>query len=610
MATTTHRRLVNPMLGTYFGIFTSSVAALVIVLLVLERLGVADGTLRLGMLVCPILLYIAIGAAAACREPADFFAAGRRVPAVYTGMILSASALGGTGLVAMTGLFFINGFDAWCIAIGVWAGFVVMALLIAPYLRKHGANTLPTYLGRRLDNRLVRVVAAAVLLVPMVLIAAAELRMAAFAASWLSGWSAALVTQLMVLALIPMLVLGGMRSLTWSNAGQAIAALIALLVPVAIVAAIETNLPFPQLSHGPVLRGIGRLEATQAIPIQLAPALGLDFAGQALQQIANRIAQPYATVGPVAFILMILSVASGIASAPWLLPRMVCTPGVYETRKSAAWAIVFCGLTMITAASVAVFLRDIVMDQMVGRSVREAPEWFRRLVELGFADVQSGSERMQLTTLSFKRDSVLFALPLAAGFSPVVLYMALAGAVAAALLAASSVIVAIGNMLAEDGVAGLIWTPPSGMRITVARLALPLVAIVIGWIAMFIPADPLDLMLWGLALSGSAAFPVIVLSVLWKRLNAIGACVGMLAGFVAALLAILAGEAAWLGLPGTLAATFGVPAGFIGAAIATRLGGLPDRHVLTLVRDMRLPGGETISDRETRLQRMQQQRGP
>jgi cation/acetate symporter len=131
-----------------------------------------------------------------------------------------------------------------------------------------------------------------------------------------------------------------------------------------------------------------------------------------------------------------------------------------------------------------------------------------------------------------------------------------------------------------------------------------------GWIAMFVPADPLDLMLWGLAISASASFPVLVLSVWWKRLNAFGALVGMTVGFWVAVLAILAGESAWLGLPGELAAVFGVPAGFAGALIAARAAPSPDRRVLTLVRDMRLPGGETMEDRETRLQRLKNRRGP
>jgi cation/acetate symporter len=609
MAVTSPRRLVNPMLGTYFGIFSSATVALVLMLLVLERLGVSDGVIRLSMLIVPVAFYIVVGVATACREPAEFLGAGRRVPASFTGLNLAWSALGATGMVAMTGVFFLNGFDGWSIAIGVWTGFVVMALLIAPYLRKHGAYTVPSYLGRRLDSRLTRIVAAAVLVVPMVLIAVAELKMGAHAASALSGWSAPLLMQLLVLALIPMLVLGGVRSLTWSNAGQGIVALLALLVPVAVVAALETNLPLSQLSHGPVLRAIGRFEAMHGVPVTAAPLLALDFAGQDLTALANRVAFPYTSVGPVAFILLILSVGCGIAAAPWLLPRVVCTPGVYDTRKSAAWALVFSGLVLITAASVAVFLRDILIDQVVGKAPADVPQWFRQLVEAGVAGVRGTGDRLQIVNIGFKRDAVLASLPVAAGFSLVVVHLALAGGVAAALLAASSAISAIGNMVAEDGVSGLVWTPAPGMRVTIARLALPAVAVPIGWIAMLVPADPLDLMLWGLALSASAAFPVVVLSVLWRRLNAVGAMASMIAGFTTALLAIMAGEAAWLGMPGALSGVFGVPAGFAAAVVATRLGPAPDKHVLALLRDMRLPGGETICDRDERLVRLKEQRG-
>jgi cation/acetate symporter len=121
-----------------------------------------------------------------------------------------------------------------------------------------------------------------------------------------------------------------------------------------------------------------------------------------------------------------------------------------------------------------------------------------------------------------------------------------------------------------------------------------------------VPADPLSLLLWGLALSGSAALPVLVLSVWWKRLNAFGALAGMVAGFTVAVLAVLAGQVTWLGVPSALAAVFGVPAAFAVAMIAARMAPAPGRHVLEVVRDMRLPGGETIHDRELRLLRLQQ----
>jgi cation/acetate symporter len=611
MATTTHRRLVNPLLGTYFGIFTSALACLVLLVLIFEQLGVGGPLLRLSMLIGPIALYLLIGAAALTSEPIEYFASGRRVPAVYAGLGLMSSTVGATGMVAITGLFFLNGFDAWCLAIGFWAGFVAMVLLIAPYLRKFGAYTVASYLGRRFDSRLLRLAAAATLLAPMLLIAAAELRMGAFAAAWLTGVSRTTTAFLLAASVLAIVSLGGMRSLNWSNTAQAIAALLALTLPVAILAAHETNLPLPQLTHGPVLRAIGRLEAMQNVPMPVAPSLAIDFAGDGLRALGHRVAHPYATVGPVAFILLSLTVMCGVAAAPWLLPRCGCTPGVYETRKAGGWAIVFCGLVMLTSASIAVFMRNGVMHDLVSRTASELPEWFERLRGMGLAGVADSGQSLGLTNFSFHRDAVLFALPLASGFPEVVLYMALAGAVAAALLGSSAAIVAIGNMLAEDGVTGLLREPPPArLRVTIARASIAAACVLAGWIAMFIPADPLDLMLWGLSISASASFPVIVLSIWWKRLNAFGAVIGMSAGFWVAVLAILAGEAAWLGLSGMLAAVIGVPAGFASAMVASRAAPRPDRRVLGLVRDMRLPGGETMEDREGRLQRLKTRRGP
>lgn len=605
MAVTSHRRLINPRLGIYFSIFASAFAGLVVLMLILEQLGMRPGLIRIAMLAVPLVIYAAIAGFAYSREPLEFFAAGRRVPAVYAGLVVAGSALGATGMVAFTGLFFINGHDAWCLAIGMSSGFVVMALMIAPYLRKLGAFTVPSFLGRRFESRVLRLVAAALLTPVMLLVIVAELKMGAWAAHRLTGFSQ--LSMMIVLASFAMLTVaaGGLRSVTWANVAQAIAALLALLVPVAIVGAMVTNLPLPQLSHGPVLRAIGRLESMQGVSIAIAPALSFDLAGQGLAPLVHRIAAPYSSVGPISFILASLTIMCGIAAAPWLLPRLATTPGVYETRKAIGWATVIAGLTLITIASVAVFMRDIVMDTLVEKRAAELPEWFRVLVSTGAARADVGVDRLALSNLSFQRDSVLFMLPAAAGLSDVVVYMALAGAVAAAALAASSAIAALGTMIAEDGINGLMWEPPPpAMALGAGRIGTLAAGLVPAFTAMMIYTDPLQLMLWALAISASAAFPVLAMSVWWKRLNAVGAIVGMVTGFTVAVLAILAGEAAWLGVPSELAAIFAIPSSVAAAIIAARMTPAPGRNVLELIRDIRLPGGETIYDRELRLSRM------
>ena len=126
MTVTRRTRNVNPRLGTYFGIFASMFAALVLMSLMFEQLGVNDHWLRLLMFAGPVVLYAVLGLAVAAQEPREFFAAGRRVPAFFNGLVLAVTALGSTAFVGLTGTLFMSGVDAMCLALGWCAGFVVM----------------------------------------------------------------------------------------------------------------------------------------------------------------------------------------------------------------------------------------------------------------------------------------------------------------------------------------------------------------------------------------------------------------------------------------------------------------------------------------------------
>ena len=205
---------------------------------------------------------------------------------------------------------------------------------------------------------------------------------------------------------------------------------------------------------------------------------------------------------------------------------------------------------------------------------------------------------------------MLFALPVALGMPAAMVQLALAGAVAAALAAAGAATVALGNVLAEDVVNGLSWEPAEpAIRLWVGRSAIG-VAVAIGWaIAAFAPTDPLRLMLWAFAITGSAAFPVTVLSIWWKRGNQFGAIASVAIGFAVAVLAIIAGEARWIEIDSALAAMFGIPAATLTLLAVSAVTPKPSRHALEVVRDIRVPGGEIIYDREMRIARLRKRRG-
>ena len=603
MSVTSRARFVNPRLGTYFGIFVSSLTGLVILLLIFEELGTASGPLRWAMLLGPLALYVAIGLCAPTQEPLEFFAAGRRVPAGYTGLGIGVASMGATGIAALTGAFFLIGFDALCLAIGGLAGFVIMSVMLAPFFRKFGTFTVPSYLGRRFESKPVRLLSAALLVVPALLMIAAELRMGAFAAGWLVGQPQSLMIILLSVVFVVTGMVGGMRSLTWSGSAAAIAAVLALLVPVTIVAVMVSNFPLPQLTNGPLLRALMHLEGAQGLPIADATPLAFAMPGEGISHIAKRFTAPFGAVGPTAFVVAMLTVMAGIASSPWLIPRVTMTPGVYETRKSLGWATVYFALITLTAAAVAVYMRDYVMD-MVRQQPESLPDWVRQLVEFGLVTA-GNSAAPTYTGLGFARDGVLLALPVAAEMPKVVLYLAAAGIVAAAVVGASAAASALGNVAAEDAVNGLSWEPLARKaRVQLGRLAIAGVAVVGGLFTLLAPTDPLRLMLWSLALSASTFFPVLVLSIWWKRMNAFGAIASMSCGFGVALLIILAAEAGIVGLDGALAGLFGLPAGVLGATLASITTPGPSRSMLELVREIRIPGGEVIYDREMRLLRL------
>jgi cation/acetate symporter len=605
MAFTSSTRLVNPRLGTYFGIFTAALVALVLMALMFEQLGVADGLLRALMFAAPLLLYAAIGFNARAREPHDYFASGRRVPAFFNGLVLGVAALGGAGFLGLTGALFIAGFDALCLSIGWCAGLVFMAVLFAPYVRKFGTYTVPAFLGRRFDSRAVRIVAAAVLCPPILLVLIAETRFAAYACAWLLGQPEQLMSAVLIALVAAVLAAGGMRSLTWSSVAKAITALLALAVPATIFALMASNLPLPQMTHGNTLRVLTRMEMMRNVPILIAPPLALDLAGAGMEALAKRFVQSFGNVGTIGFVLLSLVMAAGIAASPVLLPRSGTTPGVYEARKSLGWAVLVTGVVLLTLPAVAVYLRFLLFEQVVGQPPEQLPAWMQILQQAGIAQIEPGPQAVSLGRFGFERDAVLFALPIAAGYPQVLVYLSLLGALAAALTALSASLFALAAIVAEDVVrASPVEVASDRARLGRARLALAAMAFVGIWLAIAAPADPLQLFLWAATLSASTCFPVLVLSIWWRRTKALGAMAGMLSGLLVAGTAILLSEAGAIALPSALAGALGLPCAMLVTIVGSLMAPAAGHNVLEQLREMRMPGGETVYDREMRLLRL------
>ncbi len=211
-----------------------------------------------------------------------------------------------------------------------------------------------------------------------------------------------------------------------------------------------------------------------------------------------------------------------------------------------------------------------------------------------------------MSDLRFTRDSALLLLPIAGGLPQPLIDLVVTGVLLAAIVGATSQVSAIANSWAEDVV--FAWSAPGHFeqaRVTVARGFTVVVAVFGAWIAAAIDVDPLRLFVVAMALAGSAAFPLVVMSVWWKRINQWGALAGLACGFGCALVYVLsvgiAGASPLFGLPAELAAVLGIPAGAVAAVVISLVTPKPEHRMIELVRDIRVPGGETVYDREVRL---------
>ncbi|MFV0294546.1 MAG: sodium:solute symporter family transporter, partial [Hyphomicrobiaceae bacterium] len=190
--------LVNPMVGTYFGIFAASLAAIVMLLLIFDKLGVAESSLRILLGIGSMALFAAIGAGGYTGRTREYLNAARRIPAVYNGLTLTVAIFGGATITGLLGSMVLHGFDMLFVGLGVLAGLTTMLMLVAPFIRKFGMPTIPGYLGKRFESGPVRLTAASLAVIPLIIALIAEIKVAALAFAWLVPMSPAIAATIIV----------------------------------------------------------------------------------------------------------------------------------------------------------------------------------------------------------------------------------------------------------------------------------------------------------------------------------------------------------------------------------------------------------------------------
>lgn len=598
---------VNPRLAASFGIFTSAFASLVLILIILEQLGLNRDWIYELIMIMPVLFYAGIGMLVRTSNIEDFFISGQRVPPFYNGFAMPANLIGGAGLLGLTGAFFFIGYDALPMAIGWCAGLGLMAVVFAPYLRKTGAFTLPGFFGIRFSSRAVRFVAALVLLPPVLMLLAAELRAGQSIAAVFLPVQPQYLLQAGLAMVVLTVIFGGMRSLTWTQCVQFIVVMLGVIVPLVTISILVTNLPLPQLSYGGLLQEMPALEAARNLTGQGALTLSEALPTSDPATLTRPFVEMFSTIGRWDFFALTLCIMLGTAVLPAQVARVSTSPNVSAVRRSFGWAALIAGFIVLTIPAYAAFTKFGVLQHLLGVPLSQIPPSGQMLSELRLVTL-SGSQidpALGSAKVMFNRDAVTLILPTISNFPQVLIGLAGAGAIAAVLAAAAGQLVAMANVLSNDIYYPLVnRTASPSRRLLVARLAMLVVAFAAFWVASQPQLDPLRMVIWAFSICAGTFFAPLAMAIWWRGLTTFGAIAGLVAGFAATAgyVAVTAGGGyPWFGVDGLTAGMIGMPVSFIAAFTASLLTPQPDKTTLDLVNEMHIPSGETIHTRLVRL---------
>ena len=645
-------------LGRIYTIYTGGFIAFIILMAILNAIGVPNRIIGYMFVGFTILIYAVIGILSRTMQVGEYYVAGRRVPALYNGMATGADWMSGASFVGMAGTLYLLGYNGLAFVLGWTGGYVLVAILVAPYLRKFGAYTVPDFLSARYGGNLARLVGVIVLFSCSFTYVVAQIYATGIISARFLGLDFNVAVYVGLAGILVCSMLGGMRAVTWTQVAQYIVLIIAYLIPAIWMSTVKTGVPIPQLMQGQALQGIIALEQAQGIAVSHVT--------------------PFVTGGYDAlnYFLLILCLMVGTASLPHILMRYFTTPSVREARVSVAWSLLFIFILYFTAPAYAAFAKwtmlDLVASGLTPDNIAEKASWMFRwaaadnaLVQIcGKAAVDAAAvaaacaEKGVTGALAFKdislnADMIVLATPEMAGMPYVISGLVAAGGLAAALSTADGLLLAIANALSHDIYYKMIdQNAPTSRRLIVSRILLVVVAIAAAYVASTKPADILAMVSWAFSLAAAGLFPVLVLGVWWKRTNSVGAIAGMVAGFAICLYYLLGTRygavgfyemwgglstasaeavakyqelkaayaaaapdaqaaawtaldkhaqtiANWWGVKNLSAAAFGLPVGFIVTIVVSLATKEPSREMQDFIEEIRIPRGKTVMEEKT-----------
>lgn len=573
-------------------------------------------------------LYIGIAIWTRAGSTNEFYVAGGGVSPLANGMATAADWMSAASFLSMAGIIAFAGYDGSVYLMGWTGGYVLLALLLAPYLRKFGKFTVPDFIGDRYYSKTARLVAVFCALLVSFTYVAGQMRGVGLV---FSRFLEVEINTGVIIGMIIVLfyaVLGGMKGITYTQVAQYCVLIFAFMVPAIFISIQMTGNPVPQLGMGSTLNdgsGMYLLDKLDGLSTELGFAAYTDGSKDLIDVFAITLA------------LMV-----GTAGLPHVIVRFFTVKRVKDARKSAGWALLLIAILYTTAPAVAVFAKTNMMDAVVGKTYEEQPKWLKNYEDIGLiawtdkngdGKVQYGpgaaflsdknapvyndkvrtalgnrettNANMSTTNeLYVDNDIMVLANPEIANLPGWVIALVAAGGLAAALSTAAGLLLVISSSVAHDLIKKVVNPKISEKgELIAARLSAVGAVCVAGYFGINPPGFVAAVVALAFGLAAASFFPAIILGIFYKRMNKEGAIAGMVVGIICMLLYMMKYKLGWFDdvLPGKDEWWFGIsPEGFgsiamiinfIVSLVVCKFTAPPPQEVQDIVENIRIPSG-------------------
>lgn len=534
-------------------------------------------------------LYIYIGWQSRVRDSAGFYVAGQGVPAIANGAATAADWMSAASFISMAGLISVLGYDGSIYLMGWTGGYVLLALLLAPYLRKFGKYTVPDFVGDRYYSNAARLVAVVAALFVSLTYVAGQMRGVGivFSRFLQVDISTGVIIGMVIVGFFS--VLGGMKGITWTQVAQYCILITAFLIPAGAIAFLLTGNPIPQLAF----------TFSDIVPKLNQLQVDLGF---------KEYTQPFANKSMLDVLFITISLMVGTAGLPHVIVRFYTVPDVRSARFSAGWALLFIALLYTSAPALATFARYNLINTLHDRPIEQVQQldWVNKWekTKLLTFDDKNNDGRVELTPdkatseITIDPDIIVLSTPEVAKLAPWVIALVAAGGLAAALSTASGLLLVISSAIAHDVYYRIIRPDASeSQQVFVGRVMVGLAVALAGYLGINPPGFVAQVVAFAFGLAASSFFPIIVLGIFDKRTNREGAIAGMITGLVFTLFYIIGvkfgGMQPWFfGVSAEGIGTLGMIINFIVTLVVSRLTPPPPPAIQEMVEYLRAPDGE------------------